>query len=84
MGGSVTWLVVEAKLRLTRSVEDSARAALFDLLGYRRAFEERLRSQHGPHGLGVAWGVELIPVLDEIMLCSPDRIRDAFVLAGLG
>jgi hypothetical protein len=82
-GGLITWLVVEAKLGLTRGVEDSARAALFDLLGYRRAFEKTLTKQEAPYGLGVAWGEELTPERDEILLCSPDCIGQALSLAGL-
>jgi hypothetical protein len=76
-------VVVEAKLGITRSVEDSARAALQDLLGYRRAFDEVLAQQDGPYGLGLAWGADLAASEDEILLCSPDQIGQALALLDL-
>jgi hypothetical protein len=75
--------VLVAKLGITRSVGDSARAALLDLLGYRRAFDEVLSQQEAPYGLGLAWGAELLPHEDEVLLCSPDQIGPALGLLGL-
>lgn len=72
-----TWLLVECKLGETRTVEQSARAALVDLLAYRRVFDTPLAGQH-PYGLGIAWGAELEPnPAAEIMLCSQDQIGRA-------
>ena len=50
------WLVIEAKMGTRRSVEDSARAALNDLLAYRRVFDESLRNVPQPYGIGIVWG----------------------------
>jgi hypothetical protein len=50
------WILVEVKVGYTRRVEDSARAAARDLLGYRRAFGSVLALQDGPYGIGYAWG----------------------------
>jgi len=73
MGSS--WLLVECKLGEKRTVQDSARAALLDLLAYRRAFDSRLTGQH-LYGLGIAWGAELDPnPAEEIMLCTHDRLH---------
>lgn len=71
--GHVAWLLIEVKWGETRSVENSARAALLDLLGYRRAFEQTLAKQPF-YGLGYAWGADLSHSdQSEIMLSSPDR-----------
>jgi len=78
--GQERWLMIEVKGG-QRSVEDSARAALYDLLAYRTAFKETLDHAPTPYGLGIAWGAELEPSLHgEIMLCSPDTLRRAFRL----
>jgi hypothetical protein len=64
-----------------RAVEASARAAAFDLLAYRRAFERTLEKQEGPYAVGIAWGRELAPSSDgEIVFCSPDTVLDALKL----
>jgi hypothetical protein len=82
-GAEGRWLLVEVK-GVERGVLDSARAALSDLLGYRRAFDPVLGQQTGPYGIGIAWGGELEPAAgDEIVLCSPDRIRAALGAVGL-
>jgi hypothetical protein len=71
------WLLIEVK-GVQRPVADSARAAVFDLLAYRRAFEPVLASDRRPYGLGIAWGAELTPSTDsEICLCTPDTIDAA-------
>jgi len=75
--GTRRWILGEVKLGIKRGVEDSARAALSDLLSYRRDFRSRLAGQSGPYGLGLAWGSELEPVGSEILLCTPDRIGKA-------
>jgi hypothetical protein len=75
------WLVVEVKGGPTRTVAASARAALLDLLAYRRNYRVQLGNQPGPYGLGIAWGTKLEPVkTPEIMLCSFDRIGPALRL----
>lgn len=74
-GASEHWLLVEVKLR--RSVEEAARAALQDLLAYRRAFDARLGKGDGVYGLGIAWGADLQPIPTEVMLCTPDTIKVA-------
>jgi hypothetical protein len=74
---SERWLLVEIK-GVERDVAASARAALLDLLAYRRAFEPVLSSAQSVYGLGIAWGTELVPSLGaEIALCSPDRVHVA-------
>jgi hypothetical protein len=75
------WILIEAKGG-ERPVEQSARAATYDLLAYRTAFERVLSAAtEGPYGLGVAWGYGLYPTLhDEIALCSPDTLDDALAM----
>jgi hypothetical protein len=73
--GQVRWLLVEAKLY--GDVQDGARAALQNLLAYRRAFETGLASNSGVYGLGIAWGTDLHPTPTEVMLCTPDTIPTA-------
>jgi hypothetical protein len=71
------WLLIEMKGG-ARSVDESARAALRDLLGYRTAFSAVLGKQDGPYGLGIAWGAELLPsVGSNVMLCTPECITQA-------
>ncbi len=76
-GGSEHWLLVEVKLR--RRVEEGARAALQDLLAYRRAFGACLGGGTDFYGLGVTWGADLQPAPAEIMLCTPDTILTAIM-----
>jgi hypothetical protein len=77
---SERWLMIEIKGG-ERQVEDSARQALKDLLGYRAAFEATLSDQPSPFGLGIAWGEGLDPASDgEIMLCTPDTLRAALAV----
>jgi hypothetical protein len=71
------WLLVEVK-GVARAVARSARAATFDLLAYRRAFDSTLNVTELPYGLGVAWGAALAPESGgEIMLCTPDTLPEA-------
>jgi hypothetical protein len=82
-GDKEQWVLVEVK-GIERSVEDSARAAINDLLAYRRAFEPVLGKQTDAYGIGIAWGAELEPKgTDEIVLCSPDTIPGALSVLGL-
>ena len=68
------WVLLEVK-GVDRPVAESARAALFDLLAYRRAFGPTLARQPGTYGIGVAWGADLQPASQgEILLCSPDTL----------
>jgi hypothetical protein len=68
------WVVVEAKGG-KRFVEESARAATFDLLAYRSAFATALGSQTRPYGLGIVWGAELEPKSSKgVVLCTPDTL----------
>jgi len=77
----VRWLLVEVKMGTSRGVEESARAAVRDLLAYRRAFGPVLARQSGPYGLGVAWGAELTPSIgEEVVLCTPDTLSSALAL----
>lgn len=79
--GETRWIVFEVK-GVKRAVAKSARAAILDLLAYRRAFEPALAGQSGAYGIGVAWGAELRPAADgEILLCSPDRLSEALAAA---
>jgi hypothetical protein len=72
------WLLVEVKGGERRSVADSARAAVRDLFGYRRAFSAVLDRQTEPYGLGYAWGEGLKPSFDgDVTLCTPDTLADA-------
>jgi hypothetical protein len=74
-GDERAWLVIEAKGG-TRSVEHSARAATFDLLAYRTAFDRSLGPQAKPFGLGIAFGAELLPTqTGPLMLCTPDTLK---------
>lgn len=78
---SVKWLLIEVKMGTVRGVEESARAAVRDLLAYRRAFGPVLTSQPGPYGLGVAWGAEMTPSADgDVVLCTPDTLSSALAL----
>jgi hypothetical protein len=71
------WLLVEMKGGV-RGVDESARASLRDLLGYRTAFSAILGQQNGPYGLGIAWGAELRPsAKTNVMLCTPDCLTEA-------
>ena len=72
------WILLEAKLGTRRSTRESARAALADLLSYRRDFSAALDLSSEPYGLGVAWGAGLDPSCDhEVLLVTPDHIEDA-------
>ena len=74
--GDDQWLLIEVKGG-TRPVEVSARAALLDLLAYRRAYEPALKRSTW-YGLGIAFGAELAPsVLSEIRIATPDTMHDA-------
>ena len=73
--GRERWLLVEVKLY--GHVQDGARAALQNLLAYRRAFDTHLAGGDGIYGLGIAWGADLQPKPAEIMLCTPDTIPAA-------
>jgi hypothetical protein len=76
-GDETRWLLIEIK-GVQRDVAESARAAIQDLLAYRRAFDSVLSCSAGPYGLGVAWGAGLVTSTDsEIRLCSPDTIGTA-------
>jgi hypothetical protein len=75
IAGEERWLLVEVKLY--GHVQDGARAALQNLLAYRRAFDAGLAGNDGVYGLGIAWGAELQPTLAEVMLCTPDTIPAA-------
>jgi len=77
-GHRTRWLLIEVKGGPKRGVADSARAALLDLLAYRRAFDPVLRDQPGVYGLGYAWGAQLdASTTSEVALCSPDTLPDA-------
>jgi hypothetical protein len=82
IGGWDQWIILEAKLGLRRSLVDSARAALNDLLAYRRAFHATLQLNPGPvYGIGVAWGEGLFPEgSSEILLCSQDALPAALAI----
>ena len=75
------WLLIEVKGGPKRSVDDNARAAMLDLLAYRRAYAPVLDRQSGPYGLGYAWGRELAPKAEaELTLCTPDTVTPALAL----
>ncbi len=70
------WLLIETKGG-HRRVDQSARAALLDLLAYRRAFEHAL-SGCSIYGLGVAFGADLAASTSaEISLATPDQLSAA-------
>jgi hypothetical protein len=79
---SATRLVMlEVKWGVQRDVAQLARAALSDLMGYRRAFNKSLSDQSGPYGIGYVWGEGLLPASDsEVLLCTPDTLEDALPL----
>jgi hypothetical protein len=61
-----------------RPVEEAARAATYDLLAYRTAFDVPLARQAGPYGLGIAWGARLVHnPFSEVLLCTPDNLGRA-------
>jgi hypothetical protein len=75
--GTTRWLLVEVKGG-ERPVEQAARAAAYDLLAYRTAFNARLAGQASPYGLGIAWGAGLAHnPSSEILLCTPDGLERA-------
>ncbi len=77
-GAPARWVVIESKLGMRRSVHQSARAALADLLSYRRDFSTVLSGAPHPYGIGIAWGLNLAPVDNgEAILCTPDQIGAA-------
>jgi hypothetical protein len=79
--GGTRWILLEVK-GVRRPVADSARAAILDLLAYRRAFDATLKQQVGTYGMGIAWGAALEPApAGEILVCSPDTIGDALAQA---
>lgn len=79
-GGLARWLLFEVK-GVQRDVAESARAAIRDLLGYRRAFDRVLNQQPILYGVGVAWGSELAATAEaEIAVCSPDMLPAAMSL----
>jgi len=85
VGRTTRYLVIEAKLgddrrAHGRSMQESARDTLKDLLMYRHDFSDVLRGQVGPYGLGVAWGGGLSPREEEVMLASPDMLSDALAI----
>jgi hypothetical protein len=75
VGGETRWLLIEAKGG-ERSVDQSARAATFDLLAYRAAFAPALVNSLLPYGLGIAWGEGLTPAPGTagIVLSTPDTV----------
>jgi hypothetical protein len=76
-GQSHRWLLVEVKGG-AKDVDRYARAAAYDLLAYRTAFDSVLAPNREPYGLGIAWGAGLEPAPDgPIMLCTPDTIPEA-------
>jgi hypothetical protein len=81
VGGTTRWLLVEVKGGPKRGVADNARAAMLDLLAYRRAYAPVLDGQTGLYGLGYAWGRGLTPVAEaELALCTPDTLASALEL----
>jgi hypothetical protein len=75
--GNDRWLLSEMKGG-ARGVDESARAALRDLLAYRTAFSDVLSHQDGSYGLGIAWGADLSPsVKSNVMLCTPECLSQA-------
>jgi hypothetical protein len=80
-GQSDEWLLVEVKGG-AKDVDRYARAAAYDLLAYRTAFDKVLTDNRKAYGLGIAWGAGLEPAPDKpIMLCTRDTLAEA--LAGL-
>src|SRR5262249_884576 len=80
---STQWVLIEAK-GIERSVDNSAREALSDLLAYRRAFDEVLSPTSQPYAIAVGWGPQLEPTHDEIVLCPPDTLPSALSLPCCG
>jgi hypothetical protein len=72
------WVLVEIKGGPERTAAQSARAATFDLLAYRRSLDRGMRASPRPYGLGIAWGADLSPTPEsQILLCTPDSIGAA-------
>jgi hypothetical protein len=77
-GDRTRWVLLEVKGGTGR-VEAYARAALQNLLAYRQDAGELFpEGAVEPFGLGVAWGAELVPMVDgPIALCTPDTLGEA-------
>jgi hypothetical protein len=76
-GTTSQWILVEIKGGPKRSVRDNARAALGDLLGYRRDYQANLQ-EGAAYGIGIGWGEGLRPNPEaEVMLVSPDYLHEA-------
>jgi hypothetical protein len=74
--GDQQWLLIEVKGG-ERAVQHSARAALLDLLAYRRAYEPSLSNSH-QYGVGIAFGAELSPSRHtEVAITTPDNLKEA-------
>jgi hypothetical protein len=73
------WLLVEMKMSgasgVGRTVEESARAALADLLAYRRDFGAAF-TEGQTYGLGIAWGADIRPASGEVVLTTPEYIAE--------
>lgn len=79
--GETRWILIEVK-GVEGPAAGSARAAILDLLGYRRAFDAALAGQAGAYGIGVAWGEAIQPGPPaEVLVCSPDTLKDALAHA---
>lgn len=82
-GGPPRWLLIEIKGG-TRRVDESARAAVRDLLAYRADFDRALSVQPAPYGVGIAWGAGLLPEPEgDILLCTPDAVSEVLEACGL-
>lgn len=75
--GLETRLLVECKCY--EDPAKGARAAVDDLLAYRRAFDTAIPDHQDWYGLGVVWGAELSPAQGEIRLCTIDRLEEALL-----
>lgn len=79
-GGQRRVLLVECKLT-QGGVIKGARAALFDLLAYRRNFHDALTGTGEPYGLGITWGEGIRPhAQSEVVLSTIDTLGEALLL----
>ncbi len=81
-GQSDEWLLVEVKGG-AKDVDRYARAAAYDLLAYRTAFDKVLTDNRKAYGFGIAWGAGLEPAPELVRLLLAREPSDLLINAPL-
>ena len=76
--GIARWILIECKRY--DDPNNGARAAVTDLLAYRRSFNSELIHSVGTYGIGAVWGADLSPIKGEIILATPDKLASALAI----